>query len=173
MLVKNPVSAPGPPLSKILDPHLLAIHLQPTSATMHHATLVGEFVYRFTCVRVEPIVISTLQLYSSRCAKLTCCLVHLPCGKLCVSKPLFSRFVISDTKRSLPLPSDTPYIMFFSAQKYKICSIKNILAFLICKTCSLCIFISKSSSNTMGFQLFNVLSSKVGGTRPVTGLTVQ
>ena len=32
---------------------------------------------------------------------------------------------------------------------------------------------SKSSSNTMGFQLFNVLFIKVGGTRPVTGLTVQ
>ena len=34
---------------------------------------------------------------------------------------------------------------------------------------------SKLSSNTMpmGFQLFNVLFIKVGGTRPVTGLTVQ
>ena len=68
--------------------------------------------------------------------------------------------------------SDTPYIMFSSAQKYKICRIKNILAFLICKTCLLCIFMSKSS-NTMGFQRFNVLYIKVGGTRPVTGLTVQ
>ena len=66
------------------------------------------------------------------------------------------------------------YVMFSSAQKYKICMIKNILAFLICKICCLlCIFMSKSSSNTMGFQLFNVLFNKVGGTRPVTGLTVQ
>ena len=61
------------------------------------------------------------------------------------------------------------YIMFSSAQKYKICRIKNILAFLRCKTCLLCIFMSKSSSNTMGVQLFNVLFIKVGGTRPVTG----
>ena len=67
--------------------------------------------------------------------------------------------------------SDTPYIMFSSAQKYKICRIKNILTFLICKICLLCIFMSKSSSNTMGFQLFNVLFIKVGG--PLTGLTVQ
>ena len=44
--------------------------------------------------------------------------------------------------------------------------------FLICKTCLLCIFMSKSSSNTMGFQLFDVLFIKVGGPRPVTGLTV-
>ena len=69
--------------------------------------------------------------------------------------------------------SDTPYIMFSSAQKYKIWRIKNILAFLICKTCLQCIFMSKSSSNTMGFQRFNVLYIKVGGARPVTGLTVQ
>ena len=42
----------------------------------------------------------------------------------------------------------------------------KMLAFLICKTCLglLCIFMSKSSSNTMGFQLFNVLFIKVGGT---------
>ena len=45
---------------------------------------------------------------------------------------------------------------------------KHIYSANMSKSC-----MSKSSSNTMGFQLFNVLFIKVDGTRPVTGLTVQ
>ena len=61
-----------------------------------------------------------------------------------------------------------PTLCFPVLRMTKSAGLKIFLAFLICKTCLLCIFMSKSSSNTMGFQLFNILFIKVGGTRPVT-----